>query len=157
MKRRLLKGISVLLLLLIWAQPAYAKTSIDSGVISEVSDMVSPNGLIGIRSSLYISSYGISLSAQSGGTMNLYYEVTGTAIMDKIGVSCVVVQEYRSGSWVTVITLSEDYFYDEFNYMASGSFTGISGRYYRATAYYYAEDNGGSDTRVKTSSYVMAQ
>lgn len=109
-----------------------------------------------VESSLYLSSYAAYIT-KSGNTININYEVQGTRIMDKVGVTEIYLYEKvgTSGSWTLVATyLSSDPAYTSAMIgtntgfkMDSVSYNGSSSNQYKAYVTVYAEKDGGSDSR----------
>lgn len=96
----------------------------------------------------------------SGNTINVYFDVQGTRIMDKVGVTEIYLYERdnSSSSWTLVHTyLSTDPMYSStmmgtnMNYKYDHvSYAGSSSKQYTAYVTFYAEKNGGYDTRSVT-------
>lgn len=157
MKRTLLNSIAFLMLLFLFTNVTRAETIIDTTATEEkIATEANTQDNVEIKSSSYISSYAISIAPSSSGKITVYFEVTGTSYMDKIGVSSVYIQEYRNGIWYNVKSF-QGYNYNSPKYINEIIYNGVIGRTYRAKATYYAEKNGGSDTRTKTSSSVIAK
>jgi len=110
----------------------------------------------GVRASLYIFSNDAQITTDSGGKISIDCNVTGTGIMDTIGVSTLVIEKYQSGSWVDVISWSDLYDYYSASSAAEATYYGTAGSQYRAVITFYAELNGGSDSRVMTTRSVTA-
>lgn len=110
----------------------------------------------GVRASLYIDSYDAQIKTDSGGQISIASRVTGTDIMDTIGVSTLVIQKYQSGSWVDVTSWSDLYDYYSASSVVEATYYGTAGTQYRAVITFYAELNGGSDSRVMTTRSVTA-
>lgn len=109
-----------------------------------------------VESSYYLSAYSAYIST-SGNTVNVYFEVQGTRIMDKVGVTEIYLYEKTTpyGSWSLVQTyLSSDPTYtstmigtNTFLKIDSVSYSGSSSYQYKAYVTVYAEKDGGSDSR----------
>ena len=105
----------------------------------------------GARASEYLSSYGAYASAGDTGEITIDFEVTGNQISDRIGVSKITL--YRdNGRMVEAITGSVNNGLisrsDAFHF-GSHTFDHLTpGESYYAEVTVFAEDNGGSDSRV---------
>jgi hypothetical protein len=115
-----------------------------------------------IQASDYIDSYSAWCVNGTGSQVVICYEVNGTRVMDLIGVSYLVVQEYNSGSWTTVATTFGStgnglLITDASTHMSSIIYPGgTSGKQYRALVTVYAELDGGYDYRTITTNSVTA-
>ncbi len=88
-----------------------------------------------IRSaSVTLTNNGTSLTAKA--------EINGKNLCDRIGASSFSIQEKQNGVWVTVKSAAAGYNSDSTRYTDSLSYTGISGREYRAKASVYATLGG---------------
>lgn len=111
----------------------------------------------GMRASLYLDGYGISLNAKGGGKMAIGYTVLGTRTMDVIGARSISVEEWNGSGWEESMTYSvaknpDFYAYNESEHFGTVYFYGLPGVKYRATMTAYASLSGGFDTRTVTSS-----
>jgi len=111
---------------------------------------------VGIQASLYINSIDCSITPYSGGRISITASVTGTGVMDKIGVSKLTIQKYQAGSWVDEASWTDLYDYNTIISAIEGSYYGIAGNKYRAVITFYAGRDGGYDTRIVTTSAVTA-
>lgn len=115
------------------------------------------------RASEYISSGNAASTATAvKGEIEITYDVTGRGRMTKIGASKIIVQEKNGGSWETVKTFwgsVSNGMLDENTTSHAGSvtYTGTSGKQYRAIVTVYAENSGGSDSRTVTTAAVSAK
>ena len=114
------------------------------------------NGGIVIQASQYISSCSALITAQSGSIMAVDCAVTGTGIMDTIGVKTLKIQKYQSGTWTTVKTWSNLYNYNCLQGSVSSTYQGVSGSQYRAVITFYSANSNGSDTRTMTTTGKVA-
>ena len=109
------------------------------------------------RASDYLIGYGVSLTAQGDGLMEIYYEVDGKGIMEKVGAQAFYIDEYVNGEWESYDTLyggehQEYYDYDALGHTGFAYFTGEPGVDYRVTLKAYARGyDGGFDTGLVTS------
>ena len=117
---------------------------------------IGSTALAATRASEYLASYSISLEAIGDGEMEIYYNVVGTGMMNKIGAQALYVDEYVNGSWTPYVTLtaannSDFYGYNTPVHSGFAYFTGEPGVKYRVTLKAYASDSTGSDTGTGTS------
>lgn len=112
------------------------------------------------RASLYLDSYACILDQKEDSLeMVVTAIVYGTKVMDTIGASKIVVEEWTGRKWIETMTFTPDknpelYFYNKDVYMGGVSFIGVPGATYRATMTAYAARNGGSDSREHPSQEV---
>ncbi len=114
-----------------------------------------------VAASDYLTYYYAWTGTASNGTVYFYYNVDATGWMDLVGASCIVVQQKISGTWSNAATyigtvnngmLRED----ATSHTGSLTYSGISGREYRAIVTFYAGDGSGYDTRNYTTVSVIA-
>ena len=115
------------------------------------------------RSSPTLDAYRAICTAGSGGRIDITIDVSGVADMDKIGATTIYLYESRDGesyyfvkrfdssAWPKMMTYNTDDYYATPVY-----YNGVAGRYYMATAYFYAELDGVSDTKRYETSAVRA-
>lgn len=116
------------------------------------ADTISP------QASRYISSTNVAIQAEGNGKLYLYSKVVGTGIMDQIGVKTMEIQTLKNGSWQTAYTIVEDdYRYNVTTYAYACYYTVIPGNQYRSYVEFYVVGNGGSETKIVTSSAVTAK
>jgi hypothetical protein len=108
------------------------------------------------RASRYISSYAAQITTGSNGKILVDCSVTGTDIMDTIGVQTLVIQKYQFGTWVNAATWTSLYNYGCPSCSVTSTFNGSIGTQYRAVITFYAELNGGSDSRIMTTNNATA-
>ena len=94
--------------------------------------------------------------------MNVGMTVDGVTTMDRIGVTCVDIDEKRNGTWYDFDEIYSDEETDfiitnSYDYAGSYSFYGTPGRQYRVTITAYARKNGGYDTGYVTSPIVTCK
>lgn len=115
-----------------------------------------------INASDYLDAYGAWAGNGTGNQVVIYFDVDGTGIMDYVGVSYLVVQEYNNGTWTAVASCFGSVANgllaaDTDSYMSAIEYTGgTSGKQYRALVMVYAEKDGGSDSRTVTTNSVTA-
>ena len=108
--------------------------------------------------SLYISSTSVTLDSVGNGRVLLGNAIRGTGIMDQIGVKTIELQTLKNGSWQTAYTIvNNDYLYNSGSYYYDCYYTVTPGNQYRSYVEFYVADNGGSETKIVTSSPVIAQ
>jgi hypothetical protein len=109
------------------------------------------------RASDYLDYYYAWTDTGTNGEVIFYFDVDATGKMDLVGVTGAVIQ-YKSGStWLhaaTIIGTTNNGLLREDAYGNTGyiSYTGITGRQYRAVLTFYAGDTTGYDTRNYTTS-----
>lgn len=99
-------------------------------------------------SSLFFTSYGVSIDKVSSTVLEVTYDITATREMDELGVSEIKIQRSSDGSnWTTAHTFSKDT-YPWFICENTGSHDGevrcttLTGYYYRAKITFYAKKSG---------------
>ena len=103
--------------------------------------------------SSYLSSYNAYVYLPGNGNVQVYFNVQGTGTMDELGALFIELYESTDGSdWDCVKTFNHystsgmmsynDNFHS--NYV---SYSGVSGRYYKAYVCVWAGDNGNGDSR----------
>ena len=97
------------------------------------------------------------------GVIYVTYDMDGTRRMDIIGCTLILIQEYNSATkkWTTVqskIGTIDNGMLDDNDWTHTGykGFNVTSGRLYRAVVTFYAERDGGSDSRTVTTNSVTA-
>ena len=90
----------------------------------------------------------------SGTSLTATVTVSGKSICERIGVSSFSIQEKRDGAWVTVKSAVPGYNSNSMNYSNTITFTGLSGREYRARASCYATLSGTTSTASPSSTTV---
>lgn len=152
MKRLFSRVLSVLLIgsLLLAANPvAMAAAPPDSGIAEP-------------QASYYLSSYSSYVAAVGDGKIQVWFDVVGKGSMSRIGATRVILYESKDNkSWTSVKTFR----YTDYSsmtatnkaaYVGSVSYSGVAGRYYKATVTVYAAKNGGSDSRLVYTSVKKA-
>lgn len=103
--------------------------------------------------SLYIDECTSTISAVGFGRLQINFNVTGTDIMDEIGVRSIEVYESADNvNWTYKQTYSHETYFammaqDTLRCGSNVSYQGIPGRYYKAYVCFWAEKNGLEDTR----------
>ena len=110
-----------------------------------------------IMASEYIDYYNASITADSNGMIVLECTVTGTGIMDIIGVESIRLQKYVSGSWADVKEWNDLYQYDSLRASTYSTYHGTVGSRYRAIVTFYAENENGYDEIEVTTESVTAK
>jgi hypothetical protein len=112
------------------------------------------------RASLYLSNYTVWATADGGGEVSFWYDVTATQVSDCVGVLTIQIQRKQNGVWTPVQTYSSSttaglmgtnrLFHDGWI-----TYSGTAGQEYRASVTVYAARGGGSDSRVVTTNAVI--
>lgn len=104
--------------------------------------------------SAYFIGYGAYLYRTSTTSFQIWFDVDAKGIMDKLGVSSIVLERSISGGeWETIKIFRPSSFPDMMctntaSHMDCVSYAGVSGCDYRAYVTFYAEKNGGSGERA---------
>ena len=115
-----------------------------------------------MKSSEYLDSYCISVTAESGGKIIVNVDVDATRTMDEVGATSITIWRSSDGkNFTSVKTYNSD---DYPELLGSGlhfnedviTYYGTPGYYYCASGYCYAGDSRGSDSRHYMSSDVLA-
>ncbi|MEG1813249.1 MAG: hypothetical protein RSC06_16830 [Clostridia bacterium] len=80
-----------------------------------------------------------TLTAGSGGKVSARATISTPQLSDKLGFSKIVIQEQTSGGWSAVKTVTGQYGFDRSRYIYTATYTGISGKKYRAVTSFYAK------------------
>lgn len=105
----------------------------------------------------YFSSYNATITSSANGKVNINVYVNGKKIMTQIGATKVVLKEYDGSSWTSVKTFNYSSYPDLMGYnqkslVGSVSYSGTSGKKYKAIVTFIAKDSNGSDTVTYTAS-----
>lgn len=108
---------------------------------------------------MYGSSYFVYTNAfltkASGTNFNVSYHVTGAGGMDKIGVSYLQLQvSSDNSSWSPVASYYNLISTNSSVHSGSFTYTGVSGKYYRAYVEFYAMNDTGSGYKYYTTSSI---
>lgn len=101
------------------------------------------------RASSYIMSTCVYLNPTTGTEFRVWHEVIARGIMTELGACEIKIQESTDGvNWTTVKTVTPDeepsmVTENDFAYAAYVTYTGVSGRYYRARIILFAENSSG--------------
>lgn len=112
--------------------------------------------------SSYLAVYSAYVYSPGGGKVQVWFDVTGTTKMDKIGATTIVLKESSDNkSWTTVKTFRYTSYpsmmgSNNVTHTSSVSYSGVAGRYYKATVTVYAAKDGGSDSRLVSTSTIKA-
>jgi hypothetical protein len=115
-----------------------------------------------LKASYYLDYYSVTADTGKSGNVIVKFDVNATRVMDSVGASYIVVQEYSNGTWKGV----GSYFGSTSNGMLAsdtnstvGSITyiGTAGKQYRALVTVYAGSSAGSDSRTITTNTVTAR
>jgi len=110
------------------------------------------------RASNYIAAYGAYMNADGSGKVSVWYDVTGTGMMEEIGSTSIVI--YENGSIVKTFYSSSTPSMMTKNKAIHGgsvSYNGVAGRSYYAIVYVWAAKLGDGDTRSKTTASIIAK
>lgn len=142
MKRLIRSTCMIMVAVLLLTTPAFAAEAVDP------------------RGSYFFMSSSTYLCNVSGTSFEAWFDVTGTGIMDEIGVSFIKIQRSSDGSnWTTMRTFSKENYPDLLDYntvthAAGISYTGTRGYYYRAHIQLYAKNDMGIGTMNRYTSYI---
>ena len=112
------------------------------------------------RASYYFGSSSTFLCNVSGASFEAWFDVTGTGVMDEIGVNFIKIQRSPDGeNWTTMRTFSKENYphlldYNSVNHSAGISYTGTRGFYYRAWIQLYAKNSRGWGEMDRYTSYI---
>jgi hypothetical protein len=109
----------------------------------------------------YIANYYATVTAIGGGDVQVGFWVSGTRTMDSIGSTIIYLYEKNGSSWTQVHTYNYVQYpdlvgYDTNYHSGTVSYSGVSGKQYYAAVYLRASLDGGSDSRLVTTSTVVA-
>lgn len=112
-----------------------------------------------VYASDYINSYSAGLSqGSSTGQLILSYDIIGQGIMDKIGVFSITIYKSNGTLYTTIYgsTINGLLKTNTFRAIDDYSFTVATGYSYYCKVKFYAEKNGGYDTRTVQTATVAA-
>lgn len=113
------------------------------------------------RASSFFGSTDVYLYQTSSTQFQAWFEVSALGIMDKVGASEIKIQESSDGqNWTTVKTCTmasySNLICNNTGFHASYvSYTGTTGRYYRAKITLYAENSTGVGERIRYTSSIL--
>ena len=89
------------------------------------------------RASAYLDNYAAYVYLPGNGQVQVYFDVTGTNVMDELGALSIAIYESTDGvNWTWKDTFKHDLTYN-----------GVVGRYYKAYVCIWGGKNGQGDTR----------
>lgn len=105
------------------------------------------------RASAYLNSYGAYVYLPGNGEVQVYFNVTGTNVMDELGALSISIYESTDGvNWTFKKTFTHDstagmLSYNDDFHTGHVTYNGIVGRYYKAYVCIWGGKNGQGDTR----------
>lgn len=105
------------------------------------------------RASAYLTSYGAYVYLPGNGEVQVYFNVTGTGIMDELGALSIKVYESTDGTtWTWKETFKHDLTpgmlsYNDNVHAGHVTYNGVAGRYYKAYVCIWGGKDGQGDTR----------
>lgn len=109
------------------------------------------------RASEYIRSTSVEIIPQGNGTLLVKNKLGATTIVDKLGIKSLEIQTIRNGYWQSIYTIvKNDYLYNTGTYIYDCYYSGTPGTNYRSYVEFYVENNGGSETKIVTSTPKVA-
>lgn len=113
-----------------------------------------------LRASEQITSYNTDVFATGSGELAIQASITGTGIMNSIGIKEIKIYKQSGKNWVLHDTLSKNnpnmYETNTFKYANTISYSGTAGTYYKVVVTVFAENANGSDSRTETH-YITAK
>lgn len=105
------------------------------------------------RASAYLNSYGAYVYLPGNGQVQVYFNVTGTNVMDELGALSIAIYESTDGvNWTWKDTFKHDLtpgmlsYNDDFH-TGHVTYNGVVGRYYKAYVCIWGGKDGQGDTR----------
>lgn len=114
------------------------------------------------RANNYINDAKASISAIGSGKVKISFTVTGTGVMDEIGVSSIIVYESTDQTnWTGVAmypynTNPNLVAFNTTTLSSSVTYSGVAGRYYKAYVCFWAGNSGVGDSTYQWTSIVKA-
>ncbi len=109
------------------------------------------------RASEYIRSTSVEIIPQGNGTLLVKNKLGATTIVDKLGIISLEIQKKVGGYWQSIDTLvTDDYDYNTGTYIYDCYYYGTPGTEYRSYVEFYVENDGGSETKIVTSTPKVA-
>lgn len=100
----------------------------------------------------YIRSTSVNITPQGSGRLLVENKLGATRVVDKLGIISLEIQKKIGGYWQSVDTLvTDDYTYNTGTYIYDCYYYGTPGTEYRSYVEFYVEDDGGSETKIVTS------
>ena len=112
--------------------------------------------------SYYLDSYNTYIYVAGSGRIRVYFHAMGTGIMDEIGTLSILLYESSDNStWTRVKSYSYENYssmlaYDDYYHSSYVSYSGTTGKYYKAYVCIWAGKNGTGDTRYMWATSVKA-
>lgn len=115
-----------------------------------------------MRASDYFSSYSVSATGGVEGDVAISISIRPKRTMDSIGATKIVIQEKDGNRWQEVYTKTGSNYNglldsDSSSFRGSYTYSGTSGKTYRAIVTLYAEDAFGNDSKTVTTNSVVAK
>ena len=115
-----------------------------------------------MRASDYFSSYSTSATGGAEGDVAISVSIRATKTMDLIGATKIVIQEKDGTRWQEVYTKTGTIYNglldsEARSFRNSYTYSGTSGKTYRAIVTLYAKDAFGSDSRTVTTNSIVAK
>lgn len=115
-----------------------------------------------MRASDYFSSYSVAATSGSEGDVAISISIRPKRTMDSIGATKIVIQEKNGNRWKEVYTKTGSNYNglldsDSSSFRGSYTYSGTSGKTYRAIVTLYAKDAFGSDSKTVTTNSVVAK
>ena len=113
------------------------------------------------RASSFFGSTDVYLYKTSSTQFQAWFEVSALGIMDKVGASEVKIQESSDDeNWTTVKTFSMAHYSNMIDENSGAhasyvTYTGTTGKYYRAKITLYAENSTGFGERIRYTSSIL--
>lgn len=105
------------------------------------------------RASAYLDNYGAYVYLPGNGEVQVYFNVTGTGIMDELGALSIKIYESTDGvNWYWKDTFMHDLTpgmlsYNDNVHAGHVTYNGVAGRYYKAYVCIWGGKDGQGDTR----------
>ena len=104
------------------------------------------------QASQYIRCTSANITPQGNGRLLVENKLGATTIVDKLGIKTLEIQTVRNGYWQSIHTIvKNDYLYNTGTYIYDCYYSGTPGTKYRSYVEFYVENNGGSETKIVTS------
>lgn len=109
------------------------------------------------RASEYIRSTSVSITPQGNGKLLVKNKLGATTIVDKLGIITLEIQKKIGGYWQSIDTLvTNNYDYNTGTYIYDCYYYGTPGTEYRSYVEFYVANDGGSETKIVTSTPKVA-
>ena len=109
------------------------------------------------RASDYIFSYAASMNPDGNGKVSVWFDITGTGMMEEIGSTTITI--YEDNSLVKTYNFSTTpsmMAYNKGIHGSSVSYYGVPGKSYYANVTFWAAKQGGGDNRFKSTTTIVA-